>query len=98
MKRKDKTPAPIRLMQWLFPKLERWAPPLARRMFRLVFYVPIGYAVPEKEQQVQRTARLLTITAAGKRLRGYAWGEESAPYILLIHGWAGRITQFRKFI
>lgn len=33
-----------------------------------------------------------------KTIRGYSWGDSSKPYVLLVHGWAGRATQFRKFI
>lgn len=98
MKRKDNTPWLIRLVQWLFPKLERWAPFVAQRIFRLVFYVPAGYRVPEKEKEMESHAKLFSIRAAGKRIQGYRWGEEAKPYILLVHGWAGRATQFRKFI
>lgn len=98
MKRKDNTPWLIRIVQWLFPRLERWAPFLAQRIFRLVFYVPVGYRVPEKEKEAERNAKLFSLEAAGKRIQGYRWGEEEKPYILLVHGWAGRATQFRKFI
>src|SRR5262245_28927912 len=98
MKRRDKTPLLIRLMQWVFPKLERWVPTLAERMFRLVFYVPIGYPVPEKEREAEARAKRISLTAAGKRVQGYSWGSEGHPYVLFMHGWAGRTTQFRKFL
>ena len=85
-------------MQWLFPKLEKYAPFLAERFFRLVFYVPTTYKVPEKEKEAEKLAKKFKIQVLGKRLQGYEWGDESKPYILFIHGWAGRATQFRKFI
>jgi pimeloyl-ACP methyl ester carboxylesterase len=28
----------------------------------------------------------------------YQWGDETKPYVLVVHGWAGRSTQFRCFI
>jgi pimeloyl-ACP methyl ester carboxylesterase len=31
-------------------------------------------------------------------LQGYEWGAPGRPYVLLVHGWAGRATQFRRFI
>lgn len=98
MKRKDNTPGLIRLVQWLFPKLERWAPFLAQRIFRLVFYFPVGYRIPDKEKVAESHAKLFSIYATGKKIQGYRWGEEEKPYILLVHGWAGRAAQFRKFI
>lgn len=97
-KRKDNTPRLIRMTQWFFPKLERWAPFLAQRIFRLVFYFPISYRVPEKEKEAEKSSKGFMIRVAGKRIQGYTWGEASIPYILLVHGWAGRATQFRKFI
>ena len=98
MKRKDHTPLLIRLTQSLYPKLERWAPFLAQRIFRLVFYVPIGYRVPEKEKEAEQSAKKFSLEVLGKKIQGYAWGDESLPYVLVVHGWAGRATQFRKFI
>lgn len=85
-------------MQWLFPKLEKYAPFLAQRFFRLVFYMPTAYRVPEKEKEAEKLARKFSIQVLGKRVQGYEWGDRSRPYILFIHGWAGRATQFRKFI
>lgn len=98
MKKKDNTPLLIRATRWLYPRLEKWAPSAADRIFRLVFYVPISYRVPEKEEQAASKAEKFTIEVNGKKLQGYSWGDPSKPCILLVHGWAGRVTQFRKFI
>src|SRR5262245_43161631 len=84
-------------MRWLFPLVERWAPFIAQRLFRLVFYVPVGYQVPEKEREAEKIAKKFTIQVAGKRIQLYSWGDESRPVVLVVHGWAGRATQFRKF-
>lgn len=35
--------------------------------------------------------------AAGKKIQCYRWGDFS-KYVLVVHGWAGRATQFRRFI
>jgi pimeloyl-ACP methyl ester carboxylesterase len=88
----------LKATRWAFPKLERWSPFLAQRIFRLVFYVPLKYAVPEKEKEAEKNAAMFKLNVEGKKIQCYSWGAESGPYVLLIHGWAGRATQFRKFI
>lgn len=98
MKRKDNTPASIRFVQWLFPRLERWTPFLAARLFRLVFYVPSKYPVPEKEREAEKSGEPVSVRLGRMTIRGFQWGDSSRPYILVMHGWAGRATQFRKFI
>jgi esterase/lipase len=96
-KRKSNTPFLLRAVRWLYPKLERWAPLLAERIFRLVFYVPLSYRVPEKELEAANAAEKSTIDFQGKTIQLYGWGDKSRPYVLFVHGWAGRATQFRKF-
>ena len=100
MKRKNNTPLLIRITQRIFPKLERWVPWLANRIFRLVFYVPVSYRVPDKEKEAEKLAIKFLIDLEGRKIQGYRWGESrrAQGYILLVHGWAGRATQFRKFI
>lgn len=88
----------LRAVRLIFPLLERWAPFLSNRIFRLVFYVPLRYRVPDKEQEAEKEARKFYISISGKRIQVYSWGDEAQPYVLLVHGWAGRATQFRKFI
>ena len=97
-KRKNNVPLVLRLTHWLFPKLETWFPFIAERIFRLVFYVPISYRVPEKEKEAEKDAAQFLIEVDGKKIQGYSWGDETIPFVLVVHGWAGRATQFRKFI
>lgn len=97
-KKKFNEPWLIRATRWLFPKLERVAPFLAHRIFRLVFYVPVKYPVPEKEKEAVAQSTLFAFQVAGKKVQAYRWGDEAKPYVLVVHGWAGRATQFRKFI
>lgn len=106
---KDHTPAPatrrkqvqvplaLRLVRWGFPKLEAIAPAIARRYFLKVFFSPLRYATPDKERKAESYGQPFTIQAAGKQVQGLAWGEGSR-YVLMVHGWAGRGTQFRRFI
>lgn len=99
MKRKKNTiPLPLRIIRAVFPWLERAAPFLADGIFRMVFYVPLKYPLPDKEQETGKLGQPFSFLLNGKAIRGHRWGDESKPYVLLVHGWAGRATQFRKFI
>jgi predicted alpha/beta hydrolase family esterase len=95
--KKDRTPLVLKIVRWVFPRLEKFAPPLARRYFLRIFFTPLSYPVPEKELLAQSFAKKFTLAAAGKTIQGYEWGD-AKPYVLLIHGWAGRATQLRRFI
>lgn len=97
-RKKDNTPYILRVVRVLFPILERVAPFLSDRIFRMVFYVPLRYPTPDREKEVEREGVAFSLSVAGKTIRGNQWGDPSHPYILLVHGWAGRATQFRKFI
>jgi predicted alpha/beta hydrolase family esterase len=98
MGKKDNTPFLLKLVRWFFPRLERFAPPLAHRYFLKIFFTPLKYKTPEKELTAESFARKFSFHAAGKIIQCYEWGQEGAPYVLLVHGWAGRATQFRRFI
>lgn len=98
MARKDNTPFMLKIVRWSFPRIEKLIPPLAHSYFRKIFFTPLHYKTPEKELHAETFARKFTLQAAGKMIQCYEWGEEGQPYILLIHGWAGRATQFRRFI
>jgi pimeloyl-ACP methyl ester carboxylesterase len=97
-KRKDNIPLLLKAMRWAYPRLERWAPFLAERIFRLVFYVPLTYRVPEKEKEAEKSAVQSILKVGKKSIQLYSWGDASRPYVLFVHGWAGRATQFRKFV
>jgi pimeloyl-ACP methyl ester carboxylesterase len=97
-KRNNNLPFMLRAMRWAYPRMEKYTPWLAERVFRLVFYVPLTYRVPEKETEMARSAAVFTLRANGKKVQAYRWGKEDQPYVLVVHGWAGRATQFRKFI
>ena len=87
----------LRLMRWIFPKLERWTPALATRVFVQLFFTPLHYGLPPKEQVWAQQARLSFQIIGGKKVVVYEWGDPAKPYLLFIHGWAGRGTQFREF-
>lgn len=97
MKKKSKTPFALRVIPTVFPWLERLAPPIANRFFSYLFFTPIGYPTPEKERKSVGFADTFTLTVNGAQIQGYQWG--NAPKtVLVVHGWAGRATQLRRFI
>lgn len=94
--KKDKTPFLLKFVRWFFPLLEKTLPFLAHRYFIKIFFTPLKYKTPEKELEWENKSQKFSVLASGKRIQCYSWGK--GPVILLIHGWAGRATQFRKFI
>jgi len=80
----------------LYPKVEHLAPSLAHRYFVKLFFTPLRFTVPEKEKKAETFAAGFSIEVAGKKVQCYAWG--AGPTVLLVHGWGGRATQFRRFI
>ena len=97
MAKKVKVPVALRLVRWIFPKLEKYSPPLATRLFVQLFFTPLHYGFPEKEMVWVNKSRSSFITVNRKKVQVYSWGEVDKPYILFLHGWAGRGTQFSRF-
>lgn len=77
--------------------MERLTPKLANRFFAYLFFTPIGYPTPEKEQKSETFAEKFVLIIKGTRIQCYQWGK-STKTILVVHGWAGRATQFRRFV
>lgn len=86
----------LEVVQWVFPRLERFVPVLAHRFFITIFFTPLNYRVPEKEKAAEKQAEKFSLEVRGKKIQCYSWGQ--GPVILVVHGWAGRATQFRKII
>jgi len=76
--------------------MEKTFPNLAHRFFVTIFFTPLNYSVPQKEKGMEASAEKFTVVAGKKKIQCYSWGD--GPVVLLVHGWAGRATQFRKFI
>lgn len=95
-KKKFKEPRIQQLIRTGFPWLERFAPRLADKLFVHIFFTPFRYKTPEKEEACAREAALTYLDYDGKKVCVYTWGE--GPAVWVVHGWAGRATQFRKFI
>lgn len=97
MSKKIKVPIVLRVVRWWFPRLEKYAPSLATRLFVQLFFTPLHYGFPDKELEWVQKAEKSTLEVNGKRVQIYSWGMAGRPVVLFIHGWAGRGTQFRKF-
>jgi pimeloyl-ACP methyl ester carboxylesterase len=76
--------------------MERIFPRLAYRFFVTIFFTPLNYRVPPKEAAFEQSAEKFTVRLENKKIQCYSWGE--GPVVLVVHGWAGRATQFRKII
>jgi Serine aminopeptidase, S33 len=93
-----KLPWPLLFTRWMFPKIEKISTRLSGWYFEKIFFTPMRYQTPVKELEAESTATLFTVVCRDKKVQCYQWGDEVKPYILVAHGWAGRATQFRKFI
>lgn len=96
-KKKVKIPLALRVIPRVFPWLERLAQPVANRLFRFLFFTPIGYRIPEKEAKAETFAKTFKLSVGSMRIQCYQWGE-GPKTVLAVHGWAGRATQFRRFV
>ena len=94
--KKSRIPIPLRVINWLFPKLEKASPWLASRWFYRLFFRTARYPVPDKEQAVADKAKQYQVPYRGKHIQVYEWGEGTP--VLMLHGWMGRGTQFFKFV
>ncbi len=95
-RKKDHTPFALKAIRWGFPVLEKIAPTVAHRYAIHLFFTPFRYKAPEKEKEFLVTAEKFSVTVNGKNVQAYSWGK--GPVVILVHGWAGRAAQFRKFI
>lgn len=96
-KKKDKTPPLLKLIRWGYPKVEAVFPSLAYRFFTTLFFTPLRYKATEKERKAETFGEKFVVTSAGKKIQCYRWGK-SEKTVLVVHGWAGRATQFRRFV
>ncbi|MEJ0033061.1 MAG: hypothetical protein WDO15_23170 [Bacteroidota bacterium] len=95
--KKNKTPLALRIIPWLFPKVEAILPSLAHRYFIHLFYTPFHYKTPEKEKEVTKPSKKFSVVVNNNHVQCYRWGT-MGPTVMLVHGWAGRAGQFRAII
>ncbi len=97
MKKKSKPPLLLRIIPAVFPWAEKIAPWLANRFFVYLFFTPVKYGTPEKELKSETFSEKFVLNVSGKNIQCYQWGA-STKTVLVVHGWAGRATQFRRFV
>jgi esterase/lipase len=95
-RKKPKLPIVLRVIQFLFPLTEKLSVSLAAHWFIHLFFSPITYKPTVKEMEALALAKTYFLIIDGKKIHVATWGTGRA--VLAIHGWAGRGTQFRKFI
>ncbi len=95
-KKKKKIPFVLILTAWLFPKVEKIAPWLAKRWFVHIFFSTARYPLPPPEKELIHSARKDQLQFGDKRIQLYEWGKGKP--VLFVHGWMGRAAQFRKFV
>lgn len=66
---------------------------LAGRTALRVFTTPPRHARPEREKAWLEGATPFSVMFGDADLAAWSWGDESAPAVLLVHGWAGRGSQ-----
>lgn len=89
-------PFALRFIAWGYPKVERIAPQLAHRWFVNLFFSPPRYPIPKHEHHVIQRAKKFSVQVRQHEIQCYSWGK--GPVVLMVHGWAGRASQFRYFI
>ncbi len=83
--------AASRFISATFSVLETIAPPLAKKLAVRLFFKPMRFKAPSKEQEAAKTASLKHYEFEGSQLPVHIWGK--GKKVLLMHGWAGRGTQ-----
>jgi len=77
--------------------LEKISPKLALKFGLALFYKPIKFPRPNREEALYKSASKDYFQHKGRKIRTYEWlrGEKR---VLLVHGWSGRGTQMNKII
>jgi len=97
LKKKDQTPLLLKIVRWLYPKAERYMPSVAHWYFTRLFFTPLHYHATAKELKALKFSEPFSVIVQGKKVQCYSWGK-GERIVLLVHGWAGRATQLRRFI
>jgi pimeloyl-ACP methyl ester carboxylesterase len=95
-KKKPRIPMAMRFIRWIFPKLESIAPRYAHSLFIKMFFAPPRYPIPVAEKEILQRAETFLLNVDTHTIQVYTWG--NGPAIVLVHGWAGRASQFRSII
>lgn len=91
------TPALQRRLQRLFALLQGISPTLAGWVALRMFLTPSRRRVEEADAPILGTARRRHLRAGAHRFVAWQWGE-SAPWVVLLHGWGSHAARFGNFI
>jgi pimeloyl-ACP methyl ester carboxylesterase len=88
-------------IRWLLT-LSGWiSTRLAARLAGVLFCLPLPLSLSSRRQAPTAGAEILSIPSGRHRIAVYRWpaaGPARAGRILLVHGWAGRGSQWRHFV
>lgn len=87
----------LKVLRASYPLIEKFIPPLARKIGVGFFLRPFKFSLPERERGTAKKAQTSHFELFGKRITKYQWGP-SQPYVLCVHGWSGRAMQFHALI
>jgi pimeloyl-ACP methyl ester carboxylesterase len=96
-KPQPRIPLVFRLIRAVFPLMSRWAPDLSGRVALSIFSKPIRFKSSASEIECRDKSWQKVIVVNGLRIMTYQWGRGDRQ-VLLLHGWAGRATQFHVII
>lgn len=97
-KKNTKLPIAFRMIQWFYPRVEKYVPQLAYSYSWKLFFSPFRFKTPSRELKVVEKAERLNATIGGKKIAFYTWGNSEGPLIFMVHGWSGRASQFFALI
>jgi len=95
--KKVNIPFLVRFIPWLFPKIESISSSLANKLAVRLFFTPFRFKTPKSEVEFIKLGKTFEFEILNKKkVKGHSFGD--GPTIVCIHGWAGRGSQFRKFV
>lgn len=99
MSRKNNIPVALRITQKVYPRAEKMMPKYAMSWAVRRFSMPVKYPLKEWEREVMDKAEKKSIRYKKDRISIYEWGvQNNGKWMLLVHGWAGRASQFNSII
>lgn len=99
MPRPQHYPLPLRTLRSLYPTIEKLFPWLGKRMARSFFMRPRKFPLPPIELEWLAKSVASTLQFGDETLAINEWGNpKSENKLLLVHGWAGRPTQYWRII
>lgn len=96
-KAKRKTPPLARIVGGLFAVAGTVAPNTVSRIAKRMMFAPARAKSHEPARSILAMARTEKLTVGGESVCHYIWGE-SAPRILLVHGWSGDAGHMASFV